>query len=134
MHVSLLICHGPHIRKSAHDVLYFRCISLSNCDILHFKIIISTAGMPSALNLSFIRSSILSFSFAGISIHLFHSGCASWSCFASSLVMYCCLSGPSFHFSCFNPHKICPTAPCYDQRRIGLPSPLRLSECSYLVQ
>jgi len=62
-------------------------MSLSNCDILHLRMIISTAGIPSTLNRPFIRSSILSFSLAGMRIHRVQSGCASESCLASSFVM-----------------------------------------------
>lgn len=62
-------------------------MSLNSCETRHFKIIISTGGMPSARNRPFILSNICSFSFAGIRIHLFQSVCASASCLASSFVM-----------------------------------------------
>jgi len=70
-----------------HDVPYFLWMSLSNCETRHFNIIISTGGMPSAVSRPLIRSSISSFSFAGIRIHLVQLGWASESCLASSLVI-----------------------------------------------
>lgn len=79
-------------------------MSRSSCDIRHFNIIISTAGMPSATSRPFIRSSIVSFSFAGIRIHLVQSVCASESCLASSLVMNYFLLVLPFSFPFLSTH------------------------------
>ena len=80
------IDRGVHIKR-ARDVPYFRWMSLKSCETRHFRIIISTAGIPSAVNRPFIRCNIDSFSFAGMRIHLIQSGCASESCLASSFVI-----------------------------------------------
>lgn len=54
-------------------VLYLRWMSRRSCDTRHFRMIISTGGIPSACNRLLILSSNRCFSSEGISIHLVHS-------------------------------------------------------------
>lgn len=119
------LARAEPVHLQAGHVPYFRCISRKSWDTRHLRIIISTAGMPSAHSRAFILLSICSFSFAGIRIHLFQSGCASASCLASSFVMNLAVLDDREPLRCafgrsLDLHRNGPIAPGYDSRLFGL--------------